>query len=151
MQKTKTIQISNRSFTLKELPVRVIWELINNNQTKKKVNMLDSFQDLLKLACPELTAEVLLTLYPSEIEELWQGFEEVNAAFLGVIRRIGLIDILTEEIKPIMRVITDGFKPILEEELKKAAAEQRISINKSASSLPEATVPESGTTATASS
>ena len=30
MQKTKTIQIGSRSFTLKELPVRQVWELLNN-------------------------------------------------------------------------------------------------------------------------
>ena len=90
MQKTKTIQIGPRSFTLKELPVRVIWDLINNSQSQENTGMLDRLQELLHLACPELTQEVLLELYPSEVEELWQGFEEVNAAFLGVVRRIGL-------------------------------------------------------------
>ena len=59
-------------------------------------------ENLLALACPELTEEGLLELYPSEIEELWHGFEEVNAAFLGVFRQIGLIDILIDSLKPIL-------------------------------------------------
>ncbi len=129
MQKTKTIQIGSRSFTLKELPVRVIWDLINNSQAQETTGMLDRFQDLLHLACPELTQEVLLELYPSEIEELWQGFEEVNAAFLGVVRRIGLDKAL---FLAMHETIT-------------------TSITQFAGSLPAATVPASGTTATASS
>ena len=141
MQKTKTIQIGPRSFTLKELPVRVIWDLTNNSQAKKSAGMPDLFQDLLHLACPELNQEVLLELYPSEVEELWQAFEEVNTAFLGVVRRIGLIDILI-----------DGVKPVLKLELTKAmAAVELTSTSASASSLPAAMVPASGTTATASS
>lgn len=129
MQKTKTIQIDSRSFTLKELPVRVIWDLINNSQTEETTGMLNRFQDLLHLACPELTQEVLLELYPSEIEELWQVFEEVNAAFLGIVRRIGLDKALFQAMH---ETIT-------------------TSITQFAGSLPAATVHASGTTATASS
>lgn len=129
MQKTKTIPIGTRSFTLKELPVRVIWDLINNSQNEQSTGMLDRVQNLLKLACPELTQEILLELYPSEIEELWQGFEEVNAAFLGLIRRIGLDKAL---IGAVREAIT-------------------TSIGQFAASLPAATDSESGTTATASS
>lgn len=103
MQKTKTIQIGNRSFTLKELPVRVIWDLINNSptadQAEKPAGMLDRFKDLLRLACPELTQELMLELYPSEIEELWRGFEEVNAAFLGMVRLAGIDQALIGAVK----------------------------------------------------
>jgi hypothetical protein len=129
MQKVKTIPIGTRSFTLKELPVRVIWELINNSKAEQTTGPLDRLQELLHLACPELTEEVLLDLYPSEIEELWQGFEEVNGAFLGAVRRIGLDKALS------------------------LAMEESItsSMTQFASSLPAVTVPLSGTTATASS
>lgn len=141
MQKTKTIQIGQRSFTLKELPTRAIWELFNGEDAQISATALNRCQGLLAMACPELSAEALLDLYPSEIEELWQGFEEVNAAFLGVVRRIGLIDILI-----------DGLKPVLEGELREAMSRiGQISTEQFASSLPPATVPLSGTTATASS
>ncbi|MDR2550020.1 MAG: hypothetical protein LBD10_07485 [Desulfobulbus sp.] len=137
MQKIKTIQIGHKSFTLKELPVRTVWELLNNEQAAGTGGQADHCKQLLRLACPELTDEALLDLYPSEIEELWHGFEEVNAAFLGVVRRIGLIDILI-----------DSFKPVLAAEFGKALM---TLTGASAVSLPAATAPGSGNTDTASS
>lgn len=89
------------------------------------------------MACPELTDETLLDLYPSEIEELWHAFEEVNASFLGIVRRIGLIDILI-----------DSFKPVLAEEFGKALMH---STGASAASLPAGMDLESGSTDTPSS
>jgi len=89
MQKTKTIQIGQRSFTLKELSVRVVRDLVGSMDDANE-SMLDSCQKLLKLGCPELDFEVLLDMYPSEIEELWKGFEEVNASFLGIVRLVGM-------------------------------------------------------------
>jgi hypothetical protein len=89
-QKTKTIQMGEKSFTLKELPVKVLWNILNNEDQNKKTSFIDESQTLLNLACPELTQEALLDLYPSEIEELWHGFEEVNSAFLAVARKVGL-------------------------------------------------------------
>lgn len=106
MQKTKTIQIGSRSFTLKELPVRQVWELLNNGGDAA---MLDRCQALLKLGCPELDTNVLLDLYPSEIEEIWQGFEEVNAAFLGVVRLIGLDRALIDAVKTTVASSTGQF------------------------------------------
>lgn len=142
MQKTKTIQIGPRSFTLKELPVRVIWDLVNNSSDQGRLSggTVDQFRDLLQRACPELNQEVLLELYPSEIEELWTGFEEVNAAFLGAVRRIGLIDILIGEIKPILAM-----------EFRNHVQVRQTSTDSFATALQQATVPESGTTATVSS
>lgn len=96
MQKTKAVQIGPKSFTLKELPVRIVWDLVNNpTGSDSEMSFADRFQELLALSCPELTTETFLDLYPSEIEELWRGFEEVNAAFLGVVRRVGLDAALT--------------------------------------------------------
>lgn len=127
MQKVKIIQIGHRSFTLKELPVRLVRELMNNEN--RQDSMLDRCQELLGLACPELDVETMIDMYPSEIEELWHGFEEVNAAFLGVIRLVGIDRAIIENVK--MAVSS--------------------SIGQFAISLPQGTVPESGTTDSASS
>lgn len=97
MQKTKTIQIGNRSFTVRELPVRVIWDLVNNGM--EKAGGVDRMKSMLQLGCPDLTEEVLLDMYPSEIEELWQAFEEVNAAFLGIVRRVGLDQLIITAVR----------------------------------------------------
>lgn len=142
MQKVKVVQIGQRSFTIKELPVRVIWDLVNNSSDQGRLSggAVDQFRDLLQLACPELNQDVLLDMYPSEIEELWKGFEEVNAAFLGVVRRIGLIDILI-----------DGIKPIMAQEFRSHVRVQQTSTDSFVTALQQATVPECGTTDTVSS
>lgn len=106
-QKTKTIQVGNTSFTLKELPVQVLWDLINNEINEKEdkennMSILDRGRELLNLACPELTKDELLKLYPSEIEELWEGFKEVNSSFLAVARTIGLGEALTGAVRGIV-------------------------------------------------
>jgi len=129
MQKIKVIQIGKQSFTLKELNTRVVWELANNADSVRAGDMVGRVQGLLALACPELTEDTLIDLYPSEIEELWKGFEEVNAAFLGAVRLIGLDQAI---IGAVREAIT-------------------TSIGQFAASLPVATVLASGTTATASS
>ena len=98
MQKTKTIPIGNRSFTVRELSVRTIWDLVNNSGDET-VSGIDRMKDLLKLGCPDLTEETLLEMYPSEIEELWQAFEEVNASFLGVCRQMGIDRVIMAAIK----------------------------------------------------
>lgn len=139
MQKIKNIQIGHRSFTLKELPVRAIWDIMD--QKPGQGGGMEQYMHLLRLACPELTSETLVELYPSEIEELWQGFQEVNAAFLGVVNRIGLFDLLI-----------DTLKPVLEKEMRQAMARLELpSTDPSASSSPPATAPLSGTTDSVSS
>lgn len=105
MQKTKTIQIGSRSFTVRELPVRVIWDLINSGDVK--VGGVERMKTMLQLGCPDLNEDVLLDLYPSEIEELWQAFEEVNAAFLGIVRRVGLDQVI---ITAVREAITGSMK-----------------------------------------
>ena len=111
MQKTKTIHIGTRSFTIKELPVRKVWDLVNGEDGQ--VSMLDKCRELLKLGCPELDTEVLLDLYPSEIEELWRGFEEVNAAFLATARLIGLDRALIEGARTIVTTSIGQFASLL--------------------------------------
>lgn len=108
MQKSTTVNFGKKSFTLKELPVRAIWDLINSGSEQGQ-DTVAGVKALLQKGCPELTEDELLDLYPSEIEELWQAFEEVNSAFLAVVRRAGLIEI-----------VLDGFKPVLKAELQKA-------------------------------
>lgn len=137
MQKIKVVQIGSRSFTLKELPVREVWGLLNDGQSAKNINMLDRCKNLLSKACPELTEDVLLDLYPSEVKDLWQGFEEVNDVFLGVVRQTGLVEIMI-----------DSFRPILAAEFGKALL---ISTGASATSLQPAMDQEYGTTDTVSS
>jgi len=105
MQKTKNVTVGTpeKTFLLRELSVRVIWDLVNNKEKDSMAKM----QDLLRLACPDLTPEVLIDLYPSEIEELWAGFEEVNSAFLGVARLMGLDKAIIQVVREaVLQVVT---------------------------------------------
>jgi hypothetical protein len=102
MQKIKIVQFEKKSFTIKELNMRAVWDLVNSTQDGEG-NFSDRFQQLLVMACPELGKEVLLDLYPSEIKELWDAFEEVNAAFLGVVRQVGLDRALIEAVTEVVK------------------------------------------------
>lgn len=140
MQKSKTIQLGEQSFTVKELPMRVIWELVNNKKADQDP-MVERVQSLVALSCPELTMETVLDLYPSEIEELWAAFQEVNAAFLGAVRRIGLFETLRETIGPLVKV-----------EMLKAIKKAETALTDPSASLSSTdTAPLSGITATVSS
>ncbi|MBV5305563.1 MAG: hypothetical protein J0652_02595 [Desulfobulbaceae bacterium] len=120
MQKIKTIQINGNSFTVKELPVRVIWNLFNNGSAAKQSGV-ERVQSLLKLACPELTEELLLDLYPSEVKEIWTVFEEVNADFLGVIRQVGLDVAMIGAVKESITTSIMQFAPSLAQATAKAS------------------------------
>ena len=82
--------------------MRIIWDLVNGKTSDKPI--IDQVQHLMVLACPELTADTLLDLYPSEIDELWAGFQEVNASFLAVVRRVGLFDTLRDSVLPLIKM-----------------------------------------------
>ncbi len=66
MQKTKTIQIRSPVVHAQEQPVRVIWDLINNARPKRLPVCLP-LPGPAPPACPELTQDVLLELYHSEV------------------------------------------------------------------------------------
>jgi hypothetical protein len=97
MLKTKIVRIDEQTFTVKELPMKVVRELVNGED--KDTPMLERAKRLLQLACPELTTDAMWEMYPSEIEEIWRAFEEVNAAFLGVMRTLKIDQIIVEAMK----------------------------------------------------
>lgn len=111
MQKVKSVQIGKQSFTLKELNTRAVWDLMNNEQggNEAGAGFPERFGALLTMACPELTKEALLDLYPSEIKELWVAFEEVNADFLEVVRQFGIDLALIEAVRGVVKASIEQF------------------------------------------
>ena len=81
MQKTKTVKVGKQDFLVRELPVRTIWELINN---PGKEEGIDRAKKLMQLGCPDLTEESMLDMY---------------SAFLGMVRRIGLDQALIQAVR----------------------------------------------------
>jgi hypothetical protein len=102
MQKTKEVQAGGKTYIIKELPMRAVWSLVNRPKDDN-TPLVDQVKTLLQLSCPELTTDSMLDLYPSEIEELWQAAQEVNAAFLGVLRKAGIFDTLMQTLGPIIK------------------------------------------------
>lgn len=92
MLKTKILRIDERTFTVKELSMKAVRELMRGEQPETP--LLERAKQLLQLACPELTGEMIWEMYPSELEEVWRAFEEVNASFLGVVRMFRLDQIM---------------------------------------------------------
>ena len=96
MRKRKTIKIDDSEFTIIELTVRQVWDLVN---TADKQDDVGSVERLLQQACPELTREKAMGMAPSELDQIWQAFKEVNAVFLELARAAGLETALIEAIK----------------------------------------------------
>lgn len=117
MREIKTIEIylderSKREFTVKELTVQDILDLFQTNSLIKGgkrekpgvnipgfsfINLLLSFkpdvEEIMRRSC-DFTFEELLTLPPSDIKRLYDGFQEVNQTFFDVSEKLGIREML---------------------------------------------------------
>lgn len=89
MRKSKIVKIDDLEVTLKELRVRDIYELFSEDED---VTMMDRCDDLLS-RCSNLRREQILDMTPTDVQTLWEGFREVNAAFLDMAAQVGLDDL----------------------------------------------------------
>lgn len=87
MRKTKRLKINDKEITVKELMIREIIEMADNDQIKSGVNvgLLDIVKSILPNAVDGLTAEDMLDMYPSEIKTVYDAFKEVNEVFFGIL------------------------------------------------------------------
>lgn len=103
MRKQTTFQIKdrNKDYIVRELSTRE-WIQFLGDANIEELDLLSLFNRLrstfLKKAS-NVSAEEALDLYPSEIEELWEKFKEVNSVFFGLPGRLGVIG-LWDQIKP---------------------------------------------------
>ena len=86
MRKVKIIKIDDQEITIKELRVRDIYELAASDE---KLPMMERLEDALS-RCSDTSKEKLMDMTPSELEELWAGFREVNSSFLSLAEKAGL-------------------------------------------------------------
>lgn len=118
MRQEKTLEFTDRQVTVKELRVRDIWEMDQNDTAGL------AWIERLLTACTGLTWSDLLDFYPSEIRTLWEAIQEVNASFLATADQFGLTNIWKQAAQKTLTNLAQLF----------------------AGSLPEATAPESGNT-----
>jgi len=103
MRKHKILDdIGGKPVTVYEIRPRDILGWLGDEQSLKDI---EKGKALLAQCC-SLTMDELIDLYPSESELVWQAFEEVNAAFFGLLRATGVLD----EVKDMIRMIAREFK-----------------------------------------
>ncbi len=85
MRKFKTICIDDREITVKELRVKDIKQLFNDNA--------GTLMDHLPLVTT-LTAAEIEDMAPSEIAQVWEAVQEVNADFLALMKKSGIMEVI---------------------------------------------------------
>ncbi len=96
MRKTIAFKIDGREgqITVKELTVKEILSLMQDDvlQDTSLESLKNIFADRFLPLCVEgLSLADLVDFAPSEIEEVWIKFEEVNSSFFALARKAGLL------------------------------------------------------------
>jgi len=104
MRQTKTFDIEGRngSIEVKELTVREILELVDPAKLEG-LSLPEFIQHFQTVALPKATSlktEQLLDMTPSEIDQVWTVFKEVNDTFFGLSSRLPLVKGLWDNVKP---------------------------------------------------
>ncbi len=101
MRKTKSIKIDDLEITVKEVTLRQA-----RNVAESEDAPLDRVQYFLK-CCTDIDPEKLLDLAPSELELIWETFQEVNASFFKVARWAKLDTMLDQALEGLQDFLTD--------------------------------------------
>ncbi|MBW1666845.1 MAG: hypothetical protein JRJ66_02100 [Deltaproteobacteria bacterium] len=98
MRKRKTIKIDDREFTVKELTVKEILEILDEagGSGSDEGGPIDQIQDLKALVEKHLVKATdakiddFKGMAPSEIKQIVDAFREVNSVFFDAAQRLGL-------------------------------------------------------------
>lgn len=111
MRKEKECDLGDKKIQVYELKVsdyRAIFERLRAGINPE--NGLDIVQ-----RCSSLSSvEAFEGLTPSELEQVWSDFLEVNADFLSRARQAGILDLLESYGNLIRSILTDAFAPLLQ-------------------------------------
>lgn len=103
MRKTKTLEnIGDKPVTVYEIRPRDVLGWLGD---EKSIKDIEKGKDLLAQCCT-LTVDEIINLYPNESAQVWEAFEEVNAAFFALLRATGVLD----EVKDLIRMVASEFK-----------------------------------------
>lgn len=110
----------NREITIKELRLREIAEngkLISSLSTEFSYDKLQDVLNSILPSCIEgISKDELMDLAPSEIKEIWEGFEKVNAVFLDTVNyqesKTLFLKVVSAEIKKIHSEIQKNLREI---------------------------------------
>ena len=119
-RKTATFKIEGyeESFELRELTVKEIIGLMQSDLDTS----LDGFKQLLDKflpLCSNIKPNDLYSMTPSELEDIWNKFKEINSVFLRVSQQMGIEQMLGDLKEAVIR----DFSNLLADSLKKAIPE----------------------------
>ncbi len=103
MRKTKAFKIDDREYSARELTVRQILALVQQDDDDQG-DLLARLDKLLAAGIQGLDRETAMDMAPSELRQVWDNFAEVNEDFLALAAKLGLSG-LVEEMR---REITAG-------------------------------------------
>lgn len=130
-QKIKEVRIGKKVVTVREMSVRQIASLVDmeNSEPGKDENpddfsiselatRLDTFLSM----ATDTSREELLEMYPSEVEEIWNGFREVNSSFLGLAGKLGKLG-FDRLLKKFIPLVLDVIEVEIETSIKESLAQ----------------------------
>lgn len=91
MRKTKSIKIDDKEITVKELRVKDIRQIMDGGEEISWLEYLPMVCDLDPMALEEMA--------PSEIKAIVEAAKEVNADFLELMEKTGLMELLKSSMK----------------------------------------------------
>ena len=95
MRKTKSIKIDDIEITVKELRVKDIRQIMNS---LSDINDIQNAIELLPMVT-DLPAEKIEEMAPSELSQVWDAAKEVNAFFLSMMEKSGVVTALKNSIQ----------------------------------------------------
>jgi hypothetical protein len=122
MRKSKafTIEGVEKTFEVRELTTRQIIEFISDDSLTNLglANMKVILNEKLLPLCTNATWNDLIDLAPSEIEQIWNKFQEVNSTFFVVARAAGLTTVMEEFKRSVMKDFLRAVNIVEEQEIK---------------------------------
>ena len=103
MRKTKRIKLDDLEITVFELRVRDIRKIMDRPEDADL--SIQNLGDFLPLAC-DLSPEKFAELAPSEIQQIWDAFYEVNTVFFGWTAKAGIDRMFRDLIR---KYLTEAF------------------------------------------
>jgi hypothetical protein len=125
MKNVKKVVINKKEIIIKELTVRQIIEIGKGftqsgaSKEDKKDLSLDTFikglREYFPMSIDGVTVEELIDFTPSELDELYAVFKEVNKSFLAMIEKAGFGEVLRQ----LMTAMKKDFSDFLANSLKR--------------------------------
>jgi hypothetical protein len=92
MRKRKVVKIDNREIMVNELSVQDILDILGESEeaAKEEPFSLSALLEKHLIKMTDLKIDDFKTMTPSEIEQVYQAWREVNSAFFVLADRLGL-------------------------------------------------------------